>query len=166
MKIDALRGTVRYIRRENSYLKGQDLLKEIRSLPPIPDFSRPATPELDRSPSPTDSDSDFDRPRTPTTLNDLATEASVLYREVLNFSSSPRVVDLSIINKKRIDPVRGGRGWMSHSPPASHSRKRLTKARIPTSRSWFYRISPCSSTSRSPWAVELRPRKGRALSVR
>lgn len=118
-QIDGLRGAVRYLRRENSYLKGQDLLKEIRALPPIPDFSRPSTPELDRSPSP-DSESDFDRPRTPPTLSDLATEANVLYREVLTFSSTPRVVDLSIVNKRRVDPVRGGKGWMPKRLSPSH----------------------------------------------
>ncbi|KAF8555097.1 hypothetical protein OG21DRAFT_1484093 [Imleria badia] len=40
----ALCGTVQVLRTENSYLKGQDLLKEIHVLPPIPYPTAHATP--------------------------------------------------------------------------------------------------------------------------
>ncbi|KAL5533874.1 hypothetical protein ACEPAG_334 [Sanghuangporus baumii] len=111
-QIEALRGAVRYLRRENSYLKGQDLLREIQALPPIPDFSsRPSTPPLDPSDSTSESDSDSESSHPPS-LRSLATETSILYRDVLTFSSTPRVVDLSLINKKRMDPSHHGRGWM------------------------------------------------------
>ena len=35
-QIDSLRGTVRFLRQENFFLKGQDLLKEIETLPELP----------------------------------------------------------------------------------------------------------------------------------
>ncbi|KAL5535863.1 hypothetical protein ACEPAF_3957 [Sanghuangporus sanghuang] len=111
-QIEALRGAVRYLRRENSYLKGQDLLREIQALPPIPDFSSwPSTPPLDPSDSTSESDSDSESLHPPS-LRSLATETNILYRDVLTFSSTPRVVDLSVINKKRMDPSHHGRGWM------------------------------------------------------
>lgn len=48
-QIDALRGTVRFLRTENSFLKGQDLLKEIEALPPLQEpMSRLPTPPIDR----------------------------------------------------------------------------------------------------------------------
>ena len=108
-----MRGAVRYLRRENSYLKGQDLLREIQALPPIPDFSsRPSTPPLDSSDSTSESDSDSEEASHPPSLRSLAAETNVLYRDVLTFSSTPRVVDLSAINKKRTDPMHHGRGWI------------------------------------------------------
>ncbi|KAL5476515.1 hypothetical protein ACEPAI_3372 [Sanghuangporus weigelae] len=82
-QIEALRGAVRYLRRENSYLKGQDLLREIQALPPIPGFSsRPSTPPLDPSDSTSESDSDSESLHPPS-LRSLATETSILYRDLL-----------------------------------------------------------------------------------
>ncbi|KAF9488647.1 dynactin [Pleurotus eryngii] len=109
-QIEALRGTVRYLRTENAYLKGQDLVRDIQSLPPLPEpITRQPTPELDPSrASDLDSDSDHDedarRLHRPT-LRSLATETKVLYRDVLRFSSSPRVVDLSDVNKRRAEAL-------------------------------------------------------------
>ena len=49
-QIEALRGTVRFLQTEYSYLKGQDLLKEIQALPPLPEpVCPPPTPPLDSS---------------------------------------------------------------------------------------------------------------------
>ena len=102
---------MRFLRRENSYLKGQDLLKEIQALPPIPDFSRPKTPPLDPSGTSSESESEVEIPPAPS-IRSLATETSVLYRDLLTFSSSPRVVDLSIINKRQVDGSHPVRGWL------------------------------------------------------
>ncbi|KAJ7774997.1 dynactin [Mycena metata] len=120
-QIDALRGTVRYLRTENSYLKGQDLLREIEALPPLPEpISRVATPPLDPSTLSDSDDSDSeDRPRSPPTLRSLATETKILYRDVINFSSSPRVVDLSALNAKRAQ-ANGGRVWMPKKSMPAH----------------------------------------------
>ncbi|KAJ7163329.1 dynein associated protein-domain-containing protein [Mycena filopes] len=120
-QIDALRGTVRYLRTENSYLKGQDLLREIEALPPLPEpISRIATPPLDPSTLSDSDDSDSeDRPRSPPTLRSLATETKILYRDVINFSSSPRVVDLSALNAKRAQG-NGGRVWMPKKSMPAH----------------------------------------------
>ncbi|KAJ6604970.1 dynein associated protein-domain-containing protein [Mycena sp. CBHHK59/15] len=120
-QIDALRGTVRYLRTENSYLKGQDLLREIEALPPLPEpVSRLPTPPLDPSGLSDSDDSDSeDRPRSPPTLRSLATETKILYRDVIMFSSSPRVVDLSVLNAKRAQAT-GGRVWMPKKSMPAH----------------------------------------------
>ncbi|KAI0931161.1 hypothetical protein AcW2_000104 [Taiwanofungus camphoratus] len=112
-QLDALRGTVRFLHIENSYLKGQDLLKEIESLPPLREpISREPTPPLDPS-NPSDSeDSDSDSPPSPPTLRTLAAESKLLYRDVIQYASSPRVVDLSILRAKREEGQRAGRPWM------------------------------------------------------
>ncbi|KAJ8701829.1 hypothetical protein PTI98_000580 [Pleurotus ostreatus] len=108
-QIEALRGTVRYLRTENAYLKGQDLVRDIQSLPPLPEpITRQPTPELDPSrASDLDSDSDDEDARRlqRPTLRSLTTETKVLYRDVLRFSSSPRVVDLSDVNKRRAEAL-------------------------------------------------------------
>ncbi len=46
------------------------------------------------------------------TLRALTTETKILYRDVIRFSSSPRVVDLSALNARRKEPNVGGRGWV------------------------------------------------------
>ncbi|KAF5385085.1 hypothetical protein D9615_001067 [Tricholomella constricta] len=119
-QIDALRGTVRFLRTENSYLKGQDLLKEIESLPPLRmPVSRLPTPPLDPS-GLSDSDaSDSETPPPLPTLRSLTTETKLLYRDVIKFSSSPRVVDLSVLNAKRAE-AKGGRVWMPKKQMPAH----------------------------------------------
>ncbi|THU86256.1 dynactin [Dendrothele bispora CBS 962.96] len=113
-QIDALRCTVKFLRTENAYLKGHDLLREIQSLPPLPEpIPTPSTPPLDPSGlSDTDSDSESDNlPPTPPTFRSLVTESKILYRDVIRFSSSPKVVDLSELNKKRAEAA-GKRVWI------------------------------------------------------
>ncbi|KAK0481445.1 dynein associated protein-domain-containing protein [Armillaria novae-zelandiae] len=109
-QIEALRGTVRFLRTENSYLKGQDLLREIKTLPPLPEpFARSPTPPLDPSGFSDTDDSDSDRSPSPPTLRSLTTETKLLYRDVIKFSTSPRVVDLSAINALRAENKSGGK---------------------------------------------------------
>ena len=125
---------------ENSYLKGQDLLQEIQALPELrapSSSSRTPTPPLEPSGlSDTDEENDeFDsggssetRPRPPPTLRSLATETKVLYRDVIKFSASPRVVDLSTTganrsrSKKLEDGsiVAVGRGWVPRKKMPAH----------------------------------------------
>ena len=87
---------------ENSFLKGQDLLKEIETLPELPaPIPRSPTPPLVPS-TLSDSDSDSeDEPRSPPTLRSLAVESKLLYREVIKHTSSPRLVDLSVLKATR-----------------------------------------------------------------
>lgn len=84
-------------------------MRDIQSLPPLPEpITRQPTPELDPSrASDLDSDSDDEDARRlqRPTLRSLATETKVLYRDVLRFSSSPRVVDLSDVNKRRAEAL-------------------------------------------------------------
>ncbi|KAG9313881.1 dynein associated protein-domain-containing protein [Chiua virens] len=113
-QMEALRGTVRFLRTENSYLRGQDLLKEIQSLPPLPEPVRlPPTPPLDPSTLSDSEDSESDLPSPPVTIRSLSTETKMLYRDVIKFSSSPRVVDLSVLHAKRTEGEgKTTRRWM------------------------------------------------------
>jgi dynactin 1 len=43
----------------------------------------------------------------------------MLYRDVIKFSSSPRVVDLSVLNAKRAE-ANGGKVWMPRKQTPSH----------------------------------------------
>ncbi|EJD45781.1 hypothetical protein AURDEDRAFT_87692 [Auricularia subglabra TFB-10046 SS5] len=114
-QIDSLRGTVRFLRQENSYLKGQDLLKELRQLPELPTYTPPPLTPPD---SPTPSSSDSEGPSTPpTTLRSLALETKTLYRDVIAFSSAPRVVDLTELNKRKVE---GGPAWMPQRKTPAH----------------------------------------------
>ncbi|KAJ3888804.1 dynactin [Lentinula edodes] len=112
----ALRNTVRFLRTENAYLRGYDLIREIQALPliPVPRSSRPPTPALDPSGlSDTDTDTEGDEEyndlASRTTLKKssssqplpLLTETKLVYRSVMKYTSSPRVVDLSEVNARR-----------------------------------------------------------------
>lgn len=104
---------MRFLRTENAYVRGQDLLKEIQALPPLPEPVRlPPTPPLDPS-TLSDSDvSETDLP-SPPSLRTLATETKLLYRDVIKFSSSPRVVDVSALHAKRTEGEgKTTRGWV------------------------------------------------------
>lgn len=119
-QIEALRGTVRFLRTENSYLKSQDLLNEIQALPPLPEpVSRLPTPELDPSGLSDSDDSDLDTLHTAPTLRSLTTETKLLYRDVIKFSSSPRVVDLSTLNARRAE-TNNGKIWMRKKETPAH----------------------------------------------
>lgn len=100
VQIEALRGAVRFLRSENSYLKGQGLIREIRSLPPLPDLIEPG--ESDDSSGTEDEDfvDPYSSSPTSTSVRALNTATKVLYRDLLTFSSTPRVVDLSAVNAK------------------------------------------------------------------
>ena len=104
---------------ENSFLKGQDLLREIESLPPlVPPIVRTPTPALDPSGNTdTEEDSDMDEP--PPTLFSLSTETKRLYRDVMKYSSAPRVVDLSDLNSKRA-AAKGGKVWIPKKKTPAH----------------------------------------------
>lgn len=130
LQIDALRGTVRYLRHENSYLKGSDLLREIESLPELtlrPPRS-PPTPPLIPSTLSDSSDDESDFPSTPPSLRSLTTATKLLYRDVIKFSSSPQVVDLTAINERR-KAAEGGKIWMPRKHmPAHHIYERKQQA--------------------------------------
>ncbi|KAF8337534.1 dynein associated protein-domain-containing protein [Cantharellus anzutake] len=99
-QIESLRGAVKFLRSENSYLKGQDLLKEIYALPPLPDLESSYESSSDEESEPERIDSiDVIESDDPPSLRTLNTATKLLYREVLSFNSSPRVVDLSAVNQ-------------------------------------------------------------------
>lgn len=95
---------------ETSYLKGHDLLREVESLPPLPvTMSREPTPPLvpSRASDSDGSDSDSESPSTPVSLHTLAAESKVLYREVIKYASTPKIVDLSASRANRGDRAEG-----------------------------------------------------------
>lgn len=97
---------------ENTYLKGHDLLREIETLPPLVRSGRsPPTPPLVPSGDSDTEDSDSDTLPTPPTLFSLASETKRLYRDVMQYSSSPKVVDLSALNAKR-EAVKSAKVWL------------------------------------------------------
>ncbi|PPR02344.1 hypothetical protein CVT24_011688 [Panaeolus cyanescens] len=119
-QIDALRGTVRFLRQENMYLKGHDLLREIESLPHIPaPVSREPTPPLVNSGNSETEESDDEDVVARPTLHSLATETKKLYRDVMKFSSAPRVVDLSDLNARRAE-AKSGKVWMPRKMTPAH----------------------------------------------
>lgn len=81
-------------------MKGQGLIREIRSLPPLPDLIEPG----DSDDSSVTEDEDFvdsySSSPASTSVRALNTATKVLYRDLLTFSSTPRVVDLSAVNAK------------------------------------------------------------------
>ncbi|KAJ1310514.1 hypothetical protein OPQ81_007245 [Rhizoctonia solani] len=123
-QIESLRGAVRFLRHENSYLKSQDLLRELNSLPPL--GNKPSPVPLPRIPrtsirplatvirtsSPTSEASEeeylmeelhddyetegSEEEELPPSPHALATESKLLYRDLLSFAARPRVVDLSV----------------------------------------------------------------------
>ena len=67
-----------------------------------------------------DSDSDAEGLRTPPTLQSLAVRTKLLYRDVIEFSATPKVVDLSLSNKRSTDTTHRGRGWIPRKLMPSH----------------------------------------------
>ncbi|KAI9454911.1 dynein associated protein-domain-containing protein [Lactarius psammicola] len=108
-QLESFRGAVRFLRMENSYLKGNDLMREIDELPPIPETRhRLPTPPLDTSGLSDTDDSDTESNHKVPSVRSLAMETKSLYKEVIKFSSMPRVVDLSTMKTNQ----GGGKGWV------------------------------------------------------
>ena len=116
------------MRTENAYLRGADLHAEIAALPPLPapPSPRPATPTLVPS-TLADSDSEDDdgvrTPPGPHSIRELVTERKVLFRRVVAFAATPKVVDLSARPKK---------GWIRKSqlPEAQVMARKLEAERL------------------------------------
>ncbi|GAA5998800.1 hypothetical protein JCM5350_006650 [Sporobolomyces pararoseus] len=111
-KINSLRSAVRFLRSENCYLKSQDLLSDLDSLP---SYELPPTPPL--TPEPPCSDDEDSTPfsrlsstwkpsRTKTLPPaSFAIRSKLLLREASLVSATPRLVDLSQITS---GPIEGG----------------------------------------------------------
>lgn len=85
-------------------MKGQDLLREIETLPPLPEpITREATPPLVPSGDSDTSDSDSDDSLGSTSLRSLTAESKLLFRDVIKYASSPKVVDLSVTRGQRAE---------------------------------------------------------------
>lgn len=137
------------------------MLRELETLPrlsvPILSTPRSATPPLlpsGLSDTSTDSEGDDDRSsdeeggeglingsrviklnrKSRPTLRSLTNETKALYRDVIRFSSSPRVVNLSALNAQRSgnsdgQVCGGGRGWVpKKQTPAAQVLERKAQA--------------------------------------
>ena len=142
-QIETLRSTVRFLRTENGYLKGQDMLRELRSLPPlevpskfyVPSSTPPLVPDTgsdDEAPlSPKNPRAKVNgkkaTPTSPTvheespvagkkeiSLRALSTETKLLYRELLDYSASPKLVDLQSLD------AGAKKGWVPQRKTATH----------------------------------------------
>jgi dynactin 1 len=72
-------------------------MRELSELPPLPALSpRLPTPPLDASGLSDTDESDAESNHKVSSVRSLTTETKALYREVIKFSSTPRVVDLSV----------------------------------------------------------------------
>lgn len=113
-QIESLRGALRFLRSENSYLKSQDLLAELDKV--LPPTALPA-------PSPTTNEpTGLPAKRlqpAPVDPHAFATRSKALLREVRLASCSPRLVDLSTVGggqKAVAGAGVGGRGgWQPRS---------------------------------------------------
>ncbi len=96
-QITTLKSAIRFLRAENTYLKAQGLLEEIRLLPSIPTLEAdPELPVLD----PTDSSDESEGgPLTPPppSRHSLETRSKLLWRELADSQVNARVVDLTMI---------------------------------------------------------------------
>lgn len=143
-QIESLRGTIRFLRTENGYLKGQELLKEIQSLPPLgstTNYDTPHTPSLtDDTTSEIDDDplvapaverrsikkgakievGDDGKEEGPGTkeqnasLQGLERDSRLLYRRLLEYSASPKLIDLGVLEGER----KGG--WVPKRKSAAY----------------------------------------------
>jgi dynactin 1 len=144
-QIESLRGTVRFLRTENGYLKGQELLKEIESLPPLgtsTNYDAPGTPTVSAdSISEVDEDlamghkagrrslrkgakPDAEEVTTEggvganrterTSLVGLERDSKLLYRKLLEYSASPKLIDLGVLEGER------KRGWIPQRKTAAY----------------------------------------------
>lgn len=166
-QIEALRGTVRFLRTENGYLKGQEMLKEIQALPPLAEtvtraryggdigVEEPLDRKLlmaegdERGEELSDDPSEKGRvaraarqasagPRMQAeaeknargqereksmerggakgkpSLQALSTESKLLYRELLEYSATPKLVDLGALEQER------SRGWTPQRKTAAY----------------------------------------------
>ncbi|KAG8833690.1 hypothetical protein FRC17_010222 [Serendipita sp. 399] len=155
-QIESLKGAVRFLRTENGYLKGQEMLKDIQSLPSLagPASGRtsagfgislvppPSAQDVDDTPS-DDIDDDHSKVTSKDakagtsrikgdagqmnkeesvgntgvrkgSLQALSTESKLLYRELLEYSASPKLVDLGVLEEER------KQGWIPQRRTAAY----------------------------------------------
>ncbi|GAA5900012.1 uncharacterized protein JCM6883_006062 [Sporobolomyces salmoneus] len=105
-RIHSLRSTIRFLRSENSYLKSQDLLAELDSLP---SYELPPTPPLTPEPPSTSDDEELSAPplslvaarstRSTLPAQSFAIRSKQLLREARLISATPQLVDLSQVSR-------------------------------------------------------------------
>lgn len=163
LKIDNLKSAIRFLRSENALLKSRDLYQDLHTLPPITYHSYMPTPtslpELSTSfstpSSPSSSTSHDDFPVTPTKQS-LETESKLLYKKVIEYQSSCRIVDISQLGDggmTGIDDVGGGAG---RTRPHWRSKKFSPEKQI-----WEWRVEEVKLQKR----VEILKERMRGLSA-
>jgi dynactin 1 len=114
-QITTLKSAIRFLRGENSYLKAQGLLGDVRALPCLDRFETiPPVPVLERDDADTSvesSDESVDGPVTPppsaapASRHTLDVRSKLLWREIAESRADARVVDLT--------KIKPGKAWRS-----------------------------------------------------
>jgi hypothetical protein len=117
-QLEAVRGALDFLQRENARLRSADLLKTLPTLPRRQ--YTPALPALEPASPAGGSDDDDDERGPPTPgrrregdVHRLESEATVLFRELSSFSASPQVVDLTAFGPSSASATATGKPrWM------------------------------------------------------
>lgn len=124
-QVESLRSAVRFLRSENALLKSRHLYPDLGLLTPIPVFTPPRSREVPQdlpplspsSPSAPTSDSSLpSTPVTPATRHSVDTESKLLFRDITDFQTKPRIVDISNIQHTSLwRSKKGGPETQVHS---------------------------------------------------
>ncbi|KAH8922303.1 hypothetical protein BT69DRAFT_1282355 [Atractiella rhizophila] len=104
-QLEALKGAVRFLRSENSFLKSQDMIAELNSLPTyaVPPLTPPSSPKQngENVAQPTGSISDRPSDR----IRSLALQSKSLFKEAVTLSAAPKIVDLTKVKPGKWMPM-------------------------------------------------------------
>ena len=110
-QIENLRLAIRYLRRENALLKGKEMYRDLKLLPPLA-YSTLTNdvPELDPSSpdSPTSSSDDGHGILVTPTKRSMEMQSKLLWQEVSEWTCAPKIVDISQINTRQWTRRKGG----------------------------------------------------------
>ena len=161
-QLEALRGAVDFLQRENAHLKSADLLKALPTLPRRRTYLHPLPSLIPASPA--SDDDDEVGPSTPgreTAANGedddvhrLECEATLLFREVGRFSASPKVVDLTAFGPP--SPSSTKLRWL----PRSKRPDAVLEARKKEGERLEGRVEVLKERAAQAWAAQARHRYG------
>lgn len=111
-QVENLRMAIRYLRRENALLKGKDMYRDLKLLPSLSYLSPPAedVPELEPSSpgSPSSSSDDGHSVLLTPSKHTVEMESKLLWQEVSEWTSAPKIVDISQVNTRQWTRRKGG----------------------------------------------------------
>ncbi|MBW0486792.1 hypothetical protein O181_026507 [Austropuccinia psidii MF-1] len=146
-QIESLRGATRFLRAENSYLKSQNLFKQLNTLPsysvlppPFPPILEGDSDGVSTSGSIVSNELDqnnhlLNQPDENDQLRKLAIESTKLYKEALKISATPKVVDLTLVKRRTLqssEPVGKRKVWQlkERLPQVQHEKRKIEVERL------------------------------------